>query len=154
MLTFEIYITHYRKYRDVKRLSVLQELVWAYEDAFGTAPKTLTDLESVGLSTLTGTILSDYAIDVDLVQEKHVGSLRSLKTLPEANYDLSNISRQEIEDYKVNVLKYRDTWRASLDPMGIVLNRYGDGIQVDFFMTPIPSFGGSSDMQFYQKFFQ
>ncbi len=53
---------------------------------------------------------------------------------------MDQISRTEIEDYKTNILKYRDIWRASLDPMGIVLNRYGDGMEIDFFMTPIPFF--------------
>lgn len=36
--------------------------------------------------------------------------------------------------------------------MGIVLNRYGDGMEVDFFMTPIPMFE-DRDVQEMQKLF-
>ena len=153
MLSFETYITHYRKYRDYKRISGLQELVWAYTDAFGKVPSTLLDLESLGLPTLTGALLSDYSLQDGLVIQKNIGSLKSLKTLPEAQYDLSTITRSELEDYKTNVLQYRDVWRASLDPMGIVLNRYGDGMEIDFFMTPIPTLE-NGELSQMQKFFQ
>jgi hypothetical protein len=34
MLTLENYILHARKYTDYKNLRALQELVWAYKDAF------------------------------------------------------------------------------------------------------------------------
>lgn len=84
---------------------------------------------------------------------QNIGTLKSIKTLPEARYDLSKISRMELEDYKYNVLQYRDIWRASLDPMGIVINRYGDGMEVDFFMTPIPS-SPDRDLQQIQKMFE
>ena len=153
MLSFESYIAHYRKYRDYKRLSALQEVVWSYNDAFGKVPSSLMDLESLGLPTLTGAALQNYSIQDGLVVERHIGSLKSLKTLPEAQYDLSTITRSELEDYKANVLKYRDVWRASLDPMGIVLNRYGDGMEIDFFMTPIPTLE-NGELSQMQKFFQ
>ncbi len=47
MLTFESYIEHYRKYRDYARLSSLQELVWAYSDAFGAVPNSLGELGNI-----------------------------------------------------------------------------------------------------------
>lgn len=34
VLTLENYIAHYRKYRDYRHLWALQEVVWAYKDAF------------------------------------------------------------------------------------------------------------------------
>ncbi len=153
MLTFENYVMHYRKYRDYHRLSALQELVWSYSDAFGKSPTSLSELTSLGLTSLSGAVLSDYTLQDGLVSNTYIGTLKSLKTLPETHYDLSKISRTEVEDYKYNILKYRDTWRASLDPMGIVINRYGDGIEIDFFMTPIPSLDDTSYRQF-QEFFQ
>lgn len=97
--------------------------------------------------------MQEYSLQDGLVIQKYIGSLRSLKTLPEAQYDLSRITRAELEDYKMNVLKYRDIWRASLDPMGIVLNRYGDGMEIDFFMTPIPSLE-NGELSQMQKLFQ
>ncbi len=153
MLTLENYIIHYRKYRDSHRLSTLQELVWSYSDAFGKVPVSLGEFATLGLSSLSGSLLSDYTLQDGLVSNVHIGTLKSMKTLPEARYDLSMITRMEIEDYKYNILKYRDTWRASLDPMGIVINRYGDGIEVDFFMTPIPLIDDTSYREF-QNFFQ
>ncbi len=151
MLTFETYLTHYRKYRDYKNLWSLQELTWAYSDAFGKSPKSLDEIDQLGFSTLTGSVMSQFSIQNDgLVVNKSIGSLKWVKTIPEVQYDLSQISRAEIEDYKYNVLKYRDIWRASLDPMGIVLNRYWDGMEIDFFMTPIPA-TEDKDIQEIQK---
>lgn len=153
MLSFETYITHYRKYSDYTELSMLQELVWAYYDAFGSYPKSLSDISTVGLSTLTSDALSNYSLQEGKVIHKNIGSLVSIKTLPETQYDLTKISRSEIDDYKYNVLKYREVWRSSLDPMGIVLNRYGDGIEIDFFMTPIPT-STDIDLQELQEIFE
>lgn len=153
MLTLETYLTHYRKYRDYARLTSLQELTWAYSDAFGKFPTGFSEFTSVGLSTLTGEVLGEYNIIDGVVTHRNIGTLKSVKTLPEARYDLSKISRSEFEDYKYNVLQYRDIWRASLDPMGIVINRYGDGMEVDFFMTPIPS-SPDRDLIQIQKLFE
>lgn len=152
MLTFETYLSHYRKYRDYARLWALQEVVWAYSDAFGQLPTSLDSLSQLGISSLTGATLAEYSTQDGIVVHKNIGSLKSLKTLPEAHYDFSRITRSEIEDYKTNVLKYREIWRSSLDPMGIVLNRYGDGMEIDFFMTPIPAFE-DRDIQEMQKSF-
>jgi hypothetical protein len=52
---------------------------------------------------------------------------------------LDKFSRNEVESYKYSILQYRDVWRASLDPMWIVVNKFGDWLEVDFFMTPIPN---------------
>ncbi|GAB0174966.1 MAG: hypothetical protein HHAS10_08450 [Candidatus Altimarinota bacterium] len=144
MLTLETYITHYRKLRDVERLSKLQELVWSYQDAYGKLPKNLDELISqFDAEGKLKPFISDFSITEDgRVVHKNIGAIGSIKTIPEINYDISTISQSELDDYKTNVLKYRDTWRASLDPMGIVMNRYGDGIEVDFFMTPIPKLDG------------
>lgn len=150
--TFETYIQHYRKYRDYDRLSSLQNLAWAYSDAFGSAPSSLSDLYTIGLASLTGAAANEYSLADGLVVHSHIGSLKLIKTLPEARYDLSRISRAEIEDYKTNILKYRDIWGASLDPMGIVLNRYGDGMEIDFFMTPIPYMEDRDFQELYQFF--
>lgn len=47
MITLETYIIYYRKYRDYARLSALQELVWAYTDAFGTPPTSLSEVATL-----------------------------------------------------------------------------------------------------------
>ena len=153
IISLETYIAHYRKYRDYSRLSMLQELLWSYEDAFGKSVSDLVDLNVYGISSLTGEILSEYSIIDGLVTHNRIGTLKSIKTLPEVKYDFSNISRKELEDYKYNVLKYRDIWQASLDPMWIVLNRYGDGMEIDFFMTPIPA-SPDRDIQEIQNIFE
>jgi hypothetical protein len=154
MLSLETYITHYRKYRDYRRLSSLQELVWAYGDAYGGAPTSLGEFWLLGLSSLTGSILGEYSIVDGLVSHRSIGTLRSLHTIPEARYDLSTITRSELEDYQYNILGYRDMWRSSLDPMGVVINRYGDGMEMDFFMTPIPSVSRWSELGNMQRLFE
>jgi hypothetical protein len=45
-------------------------------------------------------------------------------------------------------------WRSSLDPMGVVINRYGDGMEMDFFMTPIPSVSRWSELGNMQRLFE
>ena len=154
MLTFESYITHYRKIRDVERLGKLQELVWSYQDAFGKLPTSFEELLlRVDTDGKLKQFIEAYSIDEwGKVVHKNIGTLGSIKTISEIQYDLSNISRSELDDYKTNVLKYRDIWRASLDPMGIVINRYGDGLEIDFFMTPIPKLEG--DFRNVQELFE
>lgn len=72
LLTFETYISHYRKYRDYSRLSNMQELVWAYSDAFGKNPKSLDELTASGYTLLAPEILSDYSITDGLVTHKNI----------------------------------------------------------------------------------
>ncbi len=144
MLSLETYITHYRKYHDTKILSQLQELSWSYEDAFSKKGENIDLLLRAFKDTLPQSLdLTRYSIADGIISDSRIGSIKSRKTLSEVSYDLAKITRWELEDYKVNILKYRDTWRASLDPMGIVLNRYGDGMEIDFFMTPIPHLADS-----------
>jgi hypothetical protein len=154
MLTFESYISHYRKMRDVERLGKLQELVWSYQDASGKLPSNFEELlTKMDSNDLLKKYIEPYSIDEwGKVMHKSIGTIGSIKTISEIEYDLSSISRAELDDYKANVLKYRDVWRASLDPMGIVLNRYGDGLEIDFFMTPIPMLDG--DFQNFQNIFE
>ena len=153
MITLESYIKHFRKYRDVDRLSSLQELSWAYEEAFGEKSKDIPSLlAKIGNSDTIKNQVSSYSIEDGIITNDHIGSLKNLKTLEENNYDLSIISRAEIESYKANILRYKEIWRASLDPMGIVLNRHGDGIEFDFFMTPIPTFPDSGMNEVRQVF--
>ena len=154
ILTLPFYVPHMRKYRDYSRLWSIQELVWAYHDAYDQYPADFTELEKLGLFNLTSEVLSRYTIGTDgIVSDRLIGSLAMMRTLPESQYDLSMISRSELEDYKADVLQYRDVWRSSLDPLGIVLNRYNDGMEVDFFMTPIPSLDGT-DLSEVHKIFE
>ena len=72
MLTLETYLTHYRKYRDYTRLSSIQELTWAYGDAFDKSPIGLDQFAELGLSTLTGSVLSEYTIVDGLVTHNNI----------------------------------------------------------------------------------
>ncbi len=154
MLSFESYILHFRKYRDVRRLSLIQELSWSYQDAFGKNAETLDILlENMSGSKILQENTARYTIADGVIVDPKIGTLGNIKTLRENNYDLSKIARSEIDDYRYNVRKYRDIWRASLDPMGIILNRYWDGIEIDFFMSPIPSLP-QTDLSEIQKIFE
>ncbi len=37
--------------------------------------------------------------------------------------------------------------------MGLIINKYGDGFDIDFFMTPAPSFGGTS-LELFENIFK
>lgn len=72
IISLETYLEHYRKYTDYARLSVLQELVWAHEDAFGRSISDISELNSLGLSSLTGEILNEYSIIDGLVTHRNI----------------------------------------------------------------------------------
>ncbi len=140
MTTFDNFILHTRKYRDYHNLWSLQEMVWGYETAFGTPPKSFTDLVGIDPVTIESD-MRNFSLDNNgTVVHSNIGSLGHIKTLAESQYDLSHISRSEIDAYRASIDSYKEVWQAALDPMGIILNSYGDGVEIDFVMTPLPSF--------------
>lgn len=154
--TLDTFIKHYRKIQDHKQLTSLQELVWAYKKAYNRDAKGFDEiielLSKTWESSLTSESLKNYSIQNGFVIHKNIGSLANTKTLSDANYDLNQITRKELDDYKYSRLKYRDIWRASLDPMGIIINQYKDGINIDFFMTPIPDFPDEETNLIFKNF--
>lgn len=44
------------------------------------------------------------------------------------------------------ILDYKEIWRDNLDPMGIILNRLENGVEIDFFMTPLPHFSSKREL--------
>lgn len=154
--TLDTFIKHYRKIQDHKQLTSLQELVWAYKKAYNRDAKSFDGiielLSKTWESSLTSESLKNYSIQNGLVIHKNIGSLANTKTISDVNYDLNQITRKELDDYKYSILKYRDIWRASLDPMGIIINQYKDGINIDFFMTPIPDFPDEETNLIFKNF--
>lgn len=145
IISLEFFTSHARKLRDYHTLVNLQELVWAYERAFWSFPKSFDDIETVGFGSFPSDIKDNFTLaENGIVTEKHIGSLANLHTLSDTAYDMNNFSRDELETYKYEVLKYREIWRNTLDPMSIILNKHGDGFDIDFFMTPLPSFEDST----------
>jgi len=96
--------------------------------------------------------LEGFSLQDGIVTSSHIGSLQAIKSLSESHYDPDTITRTELDLYRYQVQGYRDVWRSALDPLGIVLNREGDGISVDFFMTPIPVL--EAEMQDILTFFE
>ncbi len=143
MTSFDNFVLHLRKFKDFSRLQNLQQLVWAYKDFNGNNPNNLNEiinfLSSFWETALSEKLLSDYQLEWDIVINKNIWSLKNLNTITESNYDLNIISRTELDSYKYSILKYREIWRANLDPMWIIVNTLWDGLEVDFFMTPIPA---------------
>jgi hypothetical protein len=156
LTTLDTFIKHYRKIQDYKHLTSLQELAWAYKKAYNRDAKDFDEiiqlLSKSGDVSITSELVKDYSIQNGIVSHKNIGTLARTNTISDANYDLNTITRKELDDYKYSVLKYRDIWRASLDPMGIIINQYKDGVSIDFFMTPIPEFPDDEANMIFKHF--
>jgi hypothetical protein len=156
LTTLDTFIKHYRKIQDYKHLTSLQELTWAYKKAYNRDAKDFDEIIQL-LSkswdvSITSESVKDYSIQNGIVSHKNIGTLARTNAISDANYDLNTITRKELDDYKYSVLKYRDIWRASLDPMGIIINQYKDGVSIDFFMTPIPEFPDDEANMIFKHF--
>ena len=156
LTTLDTFIKHYRKIQDYKHLTSLQELAWAYKKAYNRDAKDFDEIIQL-LSkswdvSITSESVKDYSIQNGIVSHKNIGTLARTNAISDANYDLNTITRKELDDYKYSVLKYRDIWRASLDPMGIIINQYKDGVSIDFFMTPIPEFPDDEANMIFKHF--
>ena len=156
LTTLDTFIKHYRKIQDYKHLTSLQELAWAYKKAYNRDAKDFDEiiqlLSKSGDVSITSELVKDYSIQNGIVSHKNIGTLARTNAITNANYDLNTITRKELDDYKYSVLKYRDIWRASLDPMGIIINQYKDGVSIDFFMTPIPEFPDDEANMIFKHF--
>lgn len=156
MLDFDIYLKHLRKFRTYSQLWNIQELSWAYKDAFWRDIKNITELinslPSNESKNLNKDSLKSFSIKNWIINNDSIGSIKNISWIAEAYPEITNVSREELEDYKINVLKYRDIWRASLDPMGIVINKYWDWVEIDFFMTPLPKFQNQDILEIYNSF--
>ena len=50
-----------------------------------------------------------------------------------------------MDSYRYNVFQYRKKLRSLLDPIGIIFNKYADGVEVNFFITSSSFFGDRLD---------
>lgn len=140
MLTFENFIKHHRKFLEYSELSSIQELQWAYNRAFWKYFTKLEELKSLGIEDLGDSFWKKISIENDgTIINSIIGTLKDTKVLSENNFPII-YSRAEIDLYKEAIGDYKEVWRSSLDPMGITLNKYNDGVSIDFIMTPLPSF--------------
>ncbi len=143
MLSLESYIMHARKLKDFNRLQALQQYVWAYKDLQWKDPADIKEvmeyLTKFWDPKINESDYKRYSLDWEKVVDSQIWSIDDIKPLSEVEYDLSKISRSELENYKSSVLNYKEVWRASLDPMWIAINKFADWIEIDFFMTPIPN---------------
>lgn len=133
IIQFENFVLTFRKINDYKEFLEVQQEFWAYEKAFG---KPINDIKK--LSKIPENSKDLYYIENNILNHKNLGNISNILPLSENNYSLEKISKNEIDNYKYSILNYKEIWQESLDPMGIVLNSKNNGIEIDFFMTPIP----------------
>lgn len=139
----EYFISMQRRYKLYEQLVQLQQLVWAYEDAFGSAPSSLSVFQDIGLETLAHEALAGFSLEGNRVRHTTLGFIDHI--YPSGLVDsLEMITRDELDAYLNSIFSYREVWTESLDPMGIVLNTYQDGVEVEFFMTPVPDLENTS----------
>lgn len=138
MISLENFVLHFRKLNDVKEFFAVQKEFWAYENAFWKPVNTVKELRTIPTNSE-----NLYSIENNILKHKNLGNFQNILPITENNYSLEQISRDELDIYKNSVWEYREVWQASLDPMGIVLNTKNNGIEIDFFMTPIPDIPGA-----------
>lgn len=140
MLDFENFIKHHRKFLEYAELSNIQELEWAYNRAFGKNFTNFEELKTLGFKDFDNKFLEKISIENDgTIVHSNIGTMKNTKVLSESKFP-DSYSRGEIDLYKEAVGNYKEVWRSSLDPMGITLNKYNDGVSIDFIMTPLPNF--------------
>lgn len=136
LISFDNYIKMTRKINDYMNLYDLQNYVWGYEKLTGKKLDSFDGLNNI--LSIENKKLDKYTIDQSIVTDKNIGKFWDSLNVNEANYDLSSISRAELKSYQENILRYREVWRSSLDPLGVIINDTPNWFNVDFFMTPIP----------------
>ena len=136
LISFDNYIKMTRKINDYMNLYDLQNYVWAYEKLTGWKVDSFDSINTI--LDIKKEKLDKYTINQSIVSDKNIGKYWDSINVNEANYDLSSISRAELKSYQENILKYKEIWRASLDPLGIIINSTEAWFEIDFFMTPIP----------------
>ncbi len=137
LISFDNYIKMKRKINDYMDLYNLQNYVWAYGKIIG---ERVNDFEKLAwILSIEKKDLDKYTIDNSIVEDKKIGVYWNTRNVDEIDYDLSTITREELQSYQRNILKYKEVWRANLDPLWVIINNTDTGFDVDFFMTPIPN---------------
>ena len=147
ILRFENYIQMYRKMQDFSNLYYIQHYVWAYRNIYNT---NLQNLDDIFIDTDDINIDDFILHDDNIVEHRHIGTLDDVKNISQINYDISHVSRKELQSYQRNILNYVERWHDNLDPIGLIVNQTKNWIDIDFFMTPIPDIWGMID--FFRMF--
>lgn len=83
-------------------------------------------------------VFQNYSIATNgEIVHAQIGTIKDPKILSEIQFD-PHYSRGEIDKYRESIGEYREVWQATLDPMGVILNKESTGFSIDFFMTPVP----------------
>ncbi|MCP4523252.1 MAG: hypothetical protein GY828_03465 [Candidatus Gracilibacteria bacterium] len=151
LVDFEHFIRMKRKINDYVNLSDLQTFVFAFQKNQGDKINNFTELNKI--LKIDSEKLSDYSVKNSIVTHSKIGKISDILNIEEIDYNLDKITREELESYKSNVLKYKEVWNAYLDPIGIIFSDTNNGFKIDFFMTPIPKFG-DSDLESMKNLFE
>ncbi|MEF2175271.1 MAG: hypothetical protein V3575_02265, partial [Candidatus Absconditabacteria bacterium] len=142
LLSFENYDMMFTKYLEYNKLRELEYYMYIYKSLNGTTPTSLKQIyDQIGLDA------KDYS-SIELkdgkLQSTIIGTLDNLKNYGDIDNAKEVYSRDMVFSYQFSVAGYRAIWRSFLDPVSIVLNANGGEYDLDFMMTPLPSFQDSS----------
>lgn len=104
--------------------------MWAYEDAFSTLPESLVDAYAGVFPEYD----SGFTLSGIYVFHPEIGTVQKHIFTPKEVTSVTNI---ELQSY----LQYRQLFREvqkNINPIGIIINQYGDGIELNIFMFPVP----------------
>ncbi len=140
MISFDNFINMRRKVYNYIDLKDLQDYIFAYKK-LNWKDVELSDLDNFFSVTQIDKqeVIDNYEIlSNSILKNKKIWTIDDVKWLLETDYDLSKISSEELMAYQQSILKYKEVWRANLDPMWVFINSLDDWFSIDFFMTPMP----------------
>lgn len=151
LVDFEHFIKMKRKINDYVNLTDLQSFVFAFQKNNWEVLNSFNEINKI--LEIDAEKLSNYSVKKSIVTHNKIWKISDVLNIDEIDYDLDKITREELESYKSNVLKYKEVWNAYLDPLGIIFSEINDWFKIDFFMTPIQKFG-DRDLESMKNIFE
>lgn len=138
LIEFENFAKTRRNILENEGLQIAQIYLDSYILAFGKAPENIEELDTIfNLNIFTDT--KNFEISENKIVKKPS--------------ETALYSQDEINAYVFMREGYSDIWRTALDPMGMTINAENGAIEIDFFMTPVPNFAGTS-LEIFEEIFK
>lgn len=138
LLSFDNYNMMFTKYLEYNKLRELEYYTYIYKYLNWTAPSSLQQIYDQ-----TGLDANDYSsieFKDGKLQSSIIWTLDNPQNYWDINFNNNLYNKDMVFSYQFSVAGYRAIWTSFLDPVSIVLNAQWSWYNLDFMMTPLPSF--------------
>lgn len=138
LLSFDNYDLMFTKYLEYNKLRELEYYMYIYKYLNWTAPSSLQQIyDQIGVDAKE---YSSIELKDGKLESSIIWTLDNTKNYWDIDNTKNVYSKDMVFSYQFSVAGYRAIWRAFLDPVSIVLNAQWSWYNLDFMMTPLPSF--------------